>query len=180
LRLAFVDSDNAFVDEARGGAEVVTKNVVPRLRKFFDMVYVPSVRRIAALRDSEDVEHLAGTLEEIPRSFGFEVPHEVVRFIREELPGMGRCRGIRRYLELALAASKDVDLFLDMDYWPRNLMPRVALEVLGCAPLLSMALGDVYYFAKASRRRAAVVIQGLGDGRNRFVGETFLTYLRSV
>jgi len=70
LRLAFVDSDNAFVDEARGGAEVFTKNAVPRLRKFFDIIYVPSVRRIAALRSREDAEHLAGTLEEIPKSFG--------------------------------------------------------------------------------------------------------------
>jgi len=85
-----------------------------------------------------------------------------------------------RYLELIQAVSRDVDLFLDMDYWPRNLMPRVALGVLGCVPFPSLALGDVYYFANTSGRRAAVVIWGLGDVRNRFVGETFLTYLRSV
>lgn len=180
MRLAFVDSNNAFVDETRGGAEVYAKNVAPRLRKFFDIIYVPSTRRIAALRGREDTEYLAGTLEEISKSFGFEVPYEVVRFIREELPSKSRCRSTMRYLELIQAVSRDVDLFLDMDYWPRNLMPRVALGVIGCAPFPSLALGDVYYFANASGRRAAVVIQGLGDVRSRFIGETFLTYLRSV
>jgi len=180
LRLAFVDSDNAFMDEARGGAEVHARNVAPRLRKFFDIIYVPSARRIAALRGREDAEHLAGTLEEIPKSFGFEVLHEVVRFMREELPSMSRCRSTMRYLELIQAVSRDVDLFLDMDYWPRNLMPRVALGVLGCVPFPSLALGDVYYFAKTSGRRAVVMIQGLGDMRNRFIGEPLLTYLRSA
>ena len=59
MRLAFVDGDNAFVDEEGGGGEVNVRNAAPRLRKFFDVVYVPSVRRIAALRSREDAENLA-------------------------------------------------------------------------------------------------------------------------
>jgi len=93
---------------------------------------------------------------------------------------MSKCRRIRRYLELTLITSKYINMFFDMDYQLQNLRSEVAPEILGCALAHSLALGDVYYLAKASGLRAVVMIQGLGDVRNRFIGETFLTYLRSA
>jgi len=179
LRLAVIDSDGSFIGEVSSGAHTNNRNVIPKLSKYFELVYVPTTRSIAALGDRGDAERLAGTLEGIPGSFGMEVPHEVIRFVREELPGMGKCRRIGRYLEVVLAAARGADMLLDPDYWP-HYPSRVDLEILGCAPPSSLARGDVYYLARASGRGAVAVIQSLTDVRNRFPGEILLTYLRSV
>jgi len=175
VRIAYVDTTEALTREAGAGGPIFSNNVVRRLPRYMEVVYLPGSLVIAKIESDEEALRLASALKGL-RGTGLWIPGRVVEFLEGRAARLGRRDRILAYLDLMVKEAEGADFFLDTDYWPHNIAN--IRQILGSPA--SLLLGDVFYLARRSGGRALAVVQGLGDWRIRPPGITVINYLRSA
>jgi len=173
MRIAYVDMNEALTREAGAGGPVFSSNLMRRLPKYMEVVYLPSSLTIANIRSDKEALRLASALEGL-RETGLWVPDRVVEFLEERAARLKRHDRIMAYLDL-LEKEADVDFYLDLDYAWQN--AENAHLLLGyTSPLL---LGDVFYLAKRTNKRALALVQA-AIKRTSPLGISVVDYIRSA
>jgi glycosyltransferase involved in cell wall biosynthesis len=167
--------NNALTREAGAGGPVFSNNVMRRLPKHMEVVYLPSSLTIAKIESDEEALRLANALEGL-RETGLWIPERVVEFLEGRAARLGRRDRVMAYLDLMAKEAKGADFFLDTDYWPHN-MANIR-QMLGSPA--SLLLGDVFYLTRRIGGRALAVVQGLGIKPTNPPGISVIDYIRSV
>ena len=175
MRIAYVDTTEALTREAGAGGPVFSNNVVRRLPRYMEVVYLPGSLAIAKIESDEEALHLASALKGL-RGTGLWIPGRVVEFLEGRAARLGRRDRILAYLDLMVKEAEGADFFLDTDYWPHNIAN--IRQILGSPA--SLLLGDVFYLARRSGGRALAVVQGLGGKPTNPPGISVIDYIRSV
>jgi len=175
VRIAYVDTTEALTREAGAGGPIFSNNVVRRLPRYMEVVYLPGSLTIARIGSDEEALRLASALEGL-RGTGLWIPERVVEFLEGRAARLGRRDRILAYLDLMVKEAEGADFFLDTDYWPHN-MANIR-QTLGSPT--SLLLGDVFYLARRIKGRALAVVQGLGIKPTNPPGISVIDYIRSV
>jgi hypothetical protein len=174
VRIAYVDMNEALTREAGAGGPVFSNNVVRRLPKYMEVVYLPGSLTIARIGSDEEALRLASALEGL-RGTGLWIPERLIEFLGRAAR-LGRRDRVMAYLDLMAKEAEGADFFLDTDYWPHNIAN--IHRMLGSPA--SLLLGDVFYLARRIGERALAVVQGLGIKPTNPPGISVIDYIRSA
>ena len=174
MRIASIDTTQALTREAWAGEEIISSNLMRRLPKHMEVVYLPSSLTIANIRSDEEALRLASALEGL-RGTGLWVPERVVEFLEGRAARLGRRDRVMAYLDLMAKEAEGADFFLDPNYAWEN--AENARRLLGyMSPLL---LGDAFYLARRTKGMVLAVIQAAIE-RTSPPGINVVNYLRSA
>ncbi len=179
MKLSFIDVTSALTSDGYGGASVVIKNIVPRLTRYFEVDYIPSLRSIISMGGEDQKARLLSTLDSV-KEYGLNVPDAVLKFLEDMSPWENPKRRIELYLSATTKPAERPDYYFDADYWFYNLSPPLLRPLIFSPPHYDLLLGDVYALARRSGRKAIVLLQGVGTRYSSFPGHIPLQYLRSA
>ena len=107
VRIAYIDMNEALTREAGAGGPVFSNNVVRRLPRYMEVVYLPGSLAIAKIESDEEALRLASALKGL-RGTGLWIPERVVEFL-ERAARLGRRDRVMAYLDLMAKEAEGAD-----------------------------------------------------------------------
>jgi len=170
LRLGAIDSNESLLPFPHyTGGSTVSRNVISRLPKFFEVTYFPPVHLLYEVGEPSTRDALVGALRGLEGG-NMHVPESFIDFFESRLLGLRMKERISEYTSLMEREARSVDYLFDPEYYFYNFR-RHYLP-------LDYRLSDVFALSKRRGKRAFVEVLGLSDFQRRYPFQPVIPYVK--
>jgi len=170
LRLGVINSDESLLPFPNyGGGAIITRNVISRLPKFFEVTYFPPIRLLDEVCDPSTRDALVSALRGLERG-NMHVPQSFIEFFESRFFKLRLKERISEYSSLMEKEAGSVDYLFDPEYFHFNDRRRYLP--------LDYRLSDVFALSRRSGKRAFVEIMGLSDLQHNWLFEPIVHYVK--